>query len=89
MFDWPPPVGFSYCNGDPGGDGNSCGAWDDSRAADAEYAALRGWFDELFPEYKVATPNHSYLCEWFLPFHNHHTKFHLYHSMFTLLLFVV
>ena len=52
MFDWPPPVGFSYCNGDPAGDGNSCGVWNDTRAADAEYAALRGWFDKSFPELK-------------------------------------
>lgn len=49
MFDWPPPVGFSYCNGDVTGDGNSCGVWNDTRAADAEFAALSGWFD-LFPE---------------------------------------
>lgn len=53
MFDWPPPVGFSYCDGQPGGDGNSCGAWNDTRAADAEYAALRGWFDGKFPEFKA------------------------------------
>mmetsp|Transcript_41795 Transcript_41795/g.111392 ORF Transcript_41795/g.111392 Transcript_41795/m.111392 type:complete len:580 (-) Transcript_41795:623-2362(-) len=53
MFDWPPPVGFSYCNGDPTGDGNSCGAWDDNRTAAADFRALRGWFDELFPEYKT------------------------------------
>lgn len=51
-FDWPPPVGYSYCNDDPAGDGNSCGAWNDTRATDAEYATLRGWFDDKFPEYK-------------------------------------
>jgi hypothetical protein len=53
MFDWPPPVGFSFCNGDPAGDGNSCGTWNDTRAADAEYAALRGWMDAKFPERKA------------------------------------
>ena len=46
LFDWPPPVGFSYCNDVPAGDGFSCGAWNDTRAAQAEYAALRGWFDD-------------------------------------------
>ena len=44
MFDWPPPVGFSYCT-DPAGNGTSCGDWDDERMATASYAALEGWFD--------------------------------------------
>jgi carboxypeptidase C (cathepsin A) len=57
MFDWPPPVGYSFCNDDPAGDGFSCGAWNDTRAMDASYAALQGWY-ELFPEYK---PNDLYL----------------------------
>ncbi|EOD38857.1 hypothetical protein EMIHUDRAFT_122142, partial [Emiliania huxleyi CCMP1516] len=48
MFDWPPPVGFSYC-ADPSGAGTSCGDWDDERMAAVQYAALKGWFD-LFPE---------------------------------------
>jgi len=52
MFDWPPPVGFSNCGGAIDGDGMSCGSWNDTRAANAEFAALRGWFDDLFPEYK-------------------------------------
>jgi len=51
MFDWPPPVGFSYC-GDPAGDGYSCGDWDDDRMANMSYAALQGWY-ELFPERKT------------------------------------
>ncbi len=42
MFDWPPPVGFSYCH-DPSSGGLSCGAWDDERMAKASYAALAGW----------------------------------------------
>jgi carboxypeptidase C (cathepsin A) len=46
-------VGFSYCHGDPTGDGTSCGAWNDTRAAAAEFASLRGWFDAKFPEYKA------------------------------------
>ena len=46
-------VGFSYCHGDPTGDGNSCGGWNDTRAANAEFASLRGWFDDKFPEYKT------------------------------------
>lgn len=49
MFDWAPPVGFSYCNNDPTGDGFSCGKWDDERMAKLSYAALLGWYD-LFPE---------------------------------------
>ena len=53
IFDWPPPVGFSYCNGDPGGDGHSCGDWDDFRMQNATYASLRAWFDDKFPEYKT------------------------------------
>lgn len=48
MFDWPPPVGFSYCD-HPGGNGTSCGDWDDERMATIQYAALKGWFDK-FPE---------------------------------------
>ena len=48
MFDWPPPVGFSYCN-DPTGKGNACGPWDDERMAKISYAALAGWFAS-FPE---------------------------------------
>lgn len=49
MFDWAPPVGFSYCDNKPSGDGWSCGKWDDERMAKLSYAALAGWF-ELFPE---------------------------------------
>ena len=49
MFDWPPPVGFSYCDNNASGSGYSCGDWDDSRMAAVQYAALKGWFD-LFPE---------------------------------------
>ena len=48
MFDWPPPVGFSYCS-DPKGKGDACGDWDDTRMAEVSYAALAGWF-ALFPE---------------------------------------
>ena len=48
MFDWPPPVGFSYCD-EPSGGGKSCGDWDDSRMATIQYAALKAWY-EKFPE---------------------------------------
>ena len=48
MFDWPPPVGFSYCDKASGG-GTSCGDWDDERMASVQYAALKGWFG-LYPE---------------------------------------
>ncbi len=57
MFDWPPPVGFSYCHGKASGGGTSCGDWDDARTATVQYAALKGWFD-LFPERR---PNPLYL----------------------------
>lgn len=54
MFDWPPPVGFSYCDGQPSGNGTSCGDWDDERMTQAMYAALSGWFG-AFPE-RVGKP---------------------------------
>ena len=40
MFDWPPPVGFSYCS-DPAGNGTSCGDWDDTRMAAVRYRRPR------------------------------------------------
>ena len=40
MFDWPPPVGFSYCS-DPAGNGTSCGDWDDTRMAAVSYHCSR------------------------------------------------
>ena len=49
MFDWPPPVGFSYC-GDPRGKGNSCGAWDDSLVAAANAEFLGNW-QAAFPKF--------------------------------------
>lgn len=71
MFDWPPPVGYSYCNNEPSGDGNSCGVWNDTRAANAEYAAVRGWFDDLFPEYKVQRQATVCVCVCFFVFFLH------------------
>ena len=50
MFDWPPPVGFSYCDGDPTGKGTSCGDWDDDRFSRVAYGALSAWY-EKFPEF--------------------------------------
>ena len=41
MFDWPPPVGFSYCDNNASGSGYSCGDWDDSRMAAVQYARSR------------------------------------------------
>lgn len=55
MFDWPPPVGFSYC-GDPA-NATECGDWDDDTMAELEFAALKGWYD-LFPE---RLPNDLYI----------------------------
>ena len=40
----PPPVGFSYCErGGVSGSGTSCGSWNDTRTAAANYAALQSW----------------------------------------------
>ena len=50
MFDWPPPVGFSYCDDDPTGKGTSCGDWDDDRFSTIAYGALAAWY-EKFPEF--------------------------------------
>ena len=47
MFDWPPPTGFSYCDGDDQGDGFSCGDWDDTRQAQISYAALDGFYKKF------------------------------------------
>jgi len=47
----PPPVGFSYCDpAGPGGDGYSCGSWNDTRTAKQSLAFMEGWF-EAFPEF--------------------------------------
>eukprot|EP01130_Rhizamoeba_saxonica_P017347 TRINITY_DN8380_c0_g1_i1.p1 TRINITY_DN8380_c0_g1~~TRINITY_DN8380_c0_g1_i1.p1 ORF type:complete len:503 (+),score=91.19 TRINITY_DN8380_c0_g1_i1:204-1712(+) len=52
IIDNPPPVGFSYCNPDgPTGDGTSCGSWNDTSTAQANYKFLVNWFNQ-FPEYK-------------------------------------
>lgn len=56
MFDWPPPVGFSYCK-DPTGAGTSCGDWDDDRFSTVAYGALAAWYRK-FPEF---APNDLYL----------------------------
>ena len=50
IFDWPPPVGFSFCDGDALGGGDSCGDWDDTRMAQVSAAALRALLETKFPE---------------------------------------
>lgn len=58
----PPPIGFSYCDGGkgspwgngktgPGGDGYSCGPWNDALVAKANAAFLRNLFARDFPEF--------------------------------------
>ena len=62
----PPPIGYSYCTGQPpgsnptkpgdpntgpSGDGYSCGPWDDSSVAKANAAFIRNLFTKDFPEY--------------------------------------
>mmetsp|Transcript_13124 Transcript_13124/g.19639 ORF Transcript_13124/g.19639 Transcript_13124/m.19639 type:complete len:484 (+) Transcript_13124:74-1525(+) len=50
IFDWPPPVGFSYCNGNPRGNGTSCGVWNDTLMASLEKLAVDAFFETKFPE---------------------------------------
>mmetsp|Transcript_21512 Transcript_21512/g.54995 ORF Transcript_21512/g.54995 Transcript_21512/m.54995 type:complete len:520 (+) Transcript_21512:54-1613(+) len=50
IYDAPPPVGFSYCHNDPGGDGYSCGDWDDYRTARSVHTFLENWFI-AFPDF--------------------------------------
>jgi hypothetical protein len=50
IYDSPPPVGFSYCNGRPGGDGYSCGNWNDTRTSQAAHKFIENWF-AAFPEF--------------------------------------
>ena len=56
----PPPIGFSYCEGGaggagkntgPGGDGYSCGSWNDTSVAKANHVFLKNLFHTDFPEF--------------------------------------
>ena len=49
IFDAPAPVGFSFCDDDPAGDGLSCGGWNDESSAWNNYHALLKFY-EKFPE---------------------------------------
>ena len=54
ILNGPAPVGFSYCNpAGPGGDGRSCGSWNDTRTNDFNTVFVERFFD-LFPEYALA-----------------------------------
>lgn len=59
-IDSPPPIGFSFCTdgngsadsqGGPGGDGWSCGTWNDTSFANAYHASLVDFFQRAFPEF--------------------------------------
>ena len=56
LFD-PPPIGFSYCDGQkgtntgPSGDGYSCGPWNDTSVAKANHAFLKNLFATDFKEF--------------------------------------
>jgi len=50
IYDSPAPVGFSYCNNNTGGDGYSCGNWDDSRTARAAHVFMKNWM-KAFPAF--------------------------------------
>lgn len=52
IFDFPPPVGFSYCSPPgPAGNGTSCGPWNDESTTAANYKALLGFFKD-FPQFR-------------------------------------
>jgi len=46
----PPPIGFSYCNGNPASSGRDCGSWNDSSTAAVTYSAIKSFFVK-FPEF--------------------------------------
>ena len=48
IFDAPAPVGFSYCNEDMDGQGDSCMAWTDELASENAYTALQTFY-KTFP----------------------------------------
>lgn len=50
IYDSPAPVGYSYCGDHPGGDGYSCGDWDDYRTARAAHVFVKS-FMRAYPEY--------------------------------------
>merc|ERR1712086_925135 len=50
IYDSPAPVGFSYCNNNTGGDGYSCGNWDDTRTARAAHVFMKNWM-KAFPAF--------------------------------------
>ena len=51
ILNGPAPVGYSYCTpAGPGGDGKSCGSWNDTRTLIFNRRFLDGWVAE-FPEY--------------------------------------
>lgn len=47
IFDAPAPVGFSYCNKDLNGKGNSCMAWTDELASENSYLALQAFYQKF------------------------------------------
>lgn len=51
IFDAPAPVGFSYCNDDLDGKGDSCMAWTDELASENTYLALQVFYSK-FPSLK-------------------------------------
>ncbi len=51
ILNGPAPVGYSYCNGNPAGNGYACGSWNDTRTFEHNFAFLNNFFD-AFPEYK-------------------------------------
>ena len=53
VFDFPPPVGFSYCEpAGQAGSPTSCGAWNDKLTAEANYRALRQILTVELPQFR-------------------------------------
>jgi len=57
IFDAPAPVGFSYCNDDVDGQGDSCMAWTDELASENTYMA----FQEFYKKFPALTKKDLYL----------------------------
>lgn len=62
MYDSPPPVGYSYCGDNVGGDGYSCGDWDDTRTAKAAHTFVENWLaaNPTFAKHDIYLSGESY-----------------------------
>ena len=51
ILNGPAPVGYSFCNDNPAGDGYACGSWNDTRTFLFNFNFINNWF-AAFPEFK-------------------------------------